>query len=162
MVRIRRFGVVRTSNVVAIHTLAIGLLIWIPVALILAAVGDIPSVDQSGNPITIPASQAIVGLLILVFVWGGLTWIFTAIRALFYNLVAGISGGGIEVELLQPPAPPYAAGPAWGQPPGGYGQPVAPPPAVEPPPVAERPSYDPAPRWDAPAPRDAERREPDR
>jgi hypothetical protein len=176
--RIRRFGVVRTSNVVAIHTLAVLLLIFIPVALILAAVGPITTEDQFGNPVTMQPGEAIIGFAIFVFVWAGLTWVFTAIRILLYNLVAGMSGGGIEVELFQPPAPAYAPGPAWGQqagapsaygspatgqspagyqPPSGYQPPAYQPPAQQPPPAPQPPpaetqprSYDPPPTTERP------------
>jgi hypothetical protein len=175
MVRIRRFGVVRTSNVVALWTLVVGLIIFIPVAVILAAAGDITTTDQFGNKFTFNGGTAIAGILIGIVFYAGFLWIFTAIGLLIYNLVAGLTGG-VEIELFQPAPPAYAAGPAWGQPPSappsGYGtptgyqqppsggyQPSAPPPAptadprppsYDPAPIAQPPTYDPAPRWEPP------------
>jgi hypothetical protein len=168
MVRIRRFGVVRTSNVVALWTLVTGLIFLIPVAVILAAAGDFTTTDQLGRTYSFNGGTAIVFFLVAIVFYAGFLWVFTAIGLLIYNLVAGLTGG-VEIELFQPPPPVYAAGPAWGQPPGnppgtytapsgGY-QPAAPPPAppadarapsYDPAPTAEPPTYDPAPRWEPP------------
>lgn len=129
MVRIRRFGVVRTSNIVALWTLVVGLIIFIPVALILAAAGSMTTTDGLGNTYTLDGGATIVGFLIGIIIYAGFLWIFTAIGLLIYNLVAGLTGG-VEMELFQPPAPAYVPGPAWGQPSaGGYGAPGGNPPS---------------------------------
>jgi hypothetical protein len=175
MVRIRRFGVVRTSNVVALWTLVVGLIFFIPIAVILAAAGDMTTTDQFGRQFTFNGGAAIAGILIFIVFYAGFLWVFTAIGLLVYNLVAGLTGG-VEIELFQPPPPVYVPGPAWGQqpsaPPGGYGtptgyqgppaggyQPPSAPPAppadarprsYDPAPMAQPPTYDPAPRWEPP------------
>jgi hypothetical protein len=129
MVRIRRFGVVRTSNIAALWTLVVGLIILVPFAIILAAAGEMTTTDQFGNQFTMSPGPIIVGFLVGIVIYAGFLWVFTAIGLLIYNLVAGFTGG-LEMELEQPPAPTYVAGPAWGQPPtstppGGAYQPPA-------------------------------------
>jgi hypothetical protein len=116
MVRIRRFGVVRTSNVVALWTLVIGLIILVPFAIILAAAGEMTTTDQFGNSFTMTPGPIIIGFLVGIIFYAGFLWVFTAIGLLIYNLVAGFTGG-VEMELVQPPQV-YVQGPAWGQPPG--------------------------------------------
>jgi hypothetical protein len=125
MVRIRRFGVVRTSNVVALWTLVIGLIFLVPFAIILAAAGEMTTTDQFGNTFTMSPGPVIIGFLVFVVFYAGFLWVFTAIGLLIYNLVAGFTGG-VEMELAQAPQV-YAAGPAWGQPPG-YSTPGGSPP----------------------------------
>jgi hypothetical protein len=177
MVRIRRFGVVRTSNVVALWTLVIGLIILVPFAIILAAAGEMTTTDQFGNTFTMTPGPIIIGFLIGIVFYAGFLWVFTAIGLLIYNLVAGVTGG-VEMEMVQP-TQVYAPGPAWGQPPGypasgggpqpggyqppgaygqsqsgyspapgGYAQPPAPPPA---PPATPWPAAEPPPAAERPS-----------
>jgi hypothetical protein len=117
MVRIRRFGVIRTSNVAALIYLFITLIFVVPFALVLAAGGGQPSVP--GQPDF--SGAGLVFLLIIPFVYAGLGWVFTAIGCLVYNLAAGFVGG-IEVQIERDePVPPPAAWqppPTW-QPPAG-------------------------------------------
>ena len=178
MVRIRRFGVVRTSNVVALWTLVIGLIFLVPFAIIVAAAGEMTTTDQFGNTFTMSPGPLIGTFLIGIVFYAGFLWIFTAIGLLIYNLVAGVTGG-VEMELVQPPVPAYAPGPAWGQPPaspavgtppgatyqppggygqsqaayaptqgGGWGQPPTPPPS---PPAAPHPAAEPPPMAERPS-----------
>jgi hypothetical protein len=128
MVRIRRFGVVRTSNVVALWTLVIGLIFLVPFAIILAAAGEMTTTDQFGNTFTMSPGPVIIGFLIFVVFYAGFLWVFTAIGLLIYNLVAGFTGG-VEMELAQAQQV-TAVGPAWGQPPAYPAPGGAPPPSA--------------------------------
>jgi hypothetical protein len=144
MVRIRRFGVVRTSNIVALWTFVVGLIFLIPFAIIIAAAGNMTTTDQFGRSVSINAGGAIIAFLIGIILYAGFLWVFTAIGLLIYNLVAGFTGG-IEVEVERQPAPMAAPGygppgyapPGYGAPPGyappGYGPPGSTPPGYGPP-----------------------------
>jgi hypothetical protein len=145
MFRIRRFGVVRSSNIVALWTLVVGLIILVPFAIIIAAAGEMATTDQFGNTFTMSPGPIIVAFLVGIIFYAGFLWVFTAIGLLIYNLVAGFTGG-VELELVQPPQV-YASGPAWGQPPsyppaGGAPQP---PGAYQPPAAYGQPGYPQAP-----------------
>jgi hypothetical protein len=121
--QIRRFGVIRTSNVVAFFYLAIIAIIFVPIAVIVA--------------LATPADQSMGGLgavgvlvfgLLAAILYGVFGWIFTALACLLYNFAAGVVGGiEIQLEAVQPPKPV----PTWGtpaQPGAGTGAP--PPPAT--------------------------------
>jgi hypothetical protein len=48
--------------------------------------------------------------IVAALVYGLIGWVFTAVLCLLYNLVAGWVGGiEVEVDRVEPPAPP----PAW-------------------------------------------------
>jgi hypothetical protein len=139
MVRIRRFGVVRTSTIVALWTLVAGLLVLIPFAIVVLAVGDLTTTDQFGNEVSFAAGASIIVFLVAIAVYAGFLWLFTAIAILIYNLVAGWVGG-VEMELVnvQPQYPQYAQYPPQQpppaqypsqqpQPPGGWNPPASPP-----------------------------------
>lgn len=110
MVRIRRFGVARTATVFALWTLAFGLIFFIPFAIVVLAAGDITTTDAFGNEVTFPAGAAVIFFLVIVAVYAGFGWIFTAISLLIYNLVAGWVGG-VQMELVNvhPQYPPQPA-----------------------------------------------------
>jgi hypothetical protein len=107
MYRIRRFGVVRTSNVFAILYFLITLIFVIPFVLVLAAAGPITTTDQFGNTTTIGGGSWIF-LLLIPFLYAALGWIFTAIFCLLYNLASRFTGG-IEVDVEGGPTPVAAA-----------------------------------------------------
>ncbi len=106
MFRVRRFGVIRTSNVVAFFYVVIVAVIFVPIASIVA--------------LTVPANQSVGGLgavgvlafgLLGAVVYGILGWIFTALACLLYNFAARMIGGiEIQLEAVPPPTPV----PAWG------------------------------------------------
>lgn len=96
MFRIRRFGVVRTSNVAAIAYFLITLVFVIPFALVLAA-GPVSMTDSFGNTARVEISPIL--LLIVPLLYAGLGWVFTALFCLIYNLAARITGGA-EFELV--------------------------------------------------------------
>ncbi|MGH2358224.1 MAG: hypothetical protein ACRDGJ_09460 [Candidatus Limnocylindria bacterium] len=120
MVRIRRFGVIRTANVAALIYLFITLIFVVPFALILAAGGGAPTVP--GQPDF--RGVGIVFLILIPLLYAGLGWVFTAVGCLLYNLAARFVGGiEVQVERDQPLLPPgWQPAPAWQQAP-----PVAPP-----------------------------------
>lgn len=95
MFRIRRFGVVRTSNVAAIIYLLITLVFVIPFALVLAA-GPISMTDSFGRTARVEISPFL--LLLFPLLYAVIGWVFTALFCLFYNLAARITGGA-EFEL---------------------------------------------------------------
>lgn len=103
MFRIRRFGVIKTSNVVALIYMVVVAIFVVPFALIVAIAGTASQVEGG-------AIGAIVLGVVAILAYGILGWIFTAIACLIYNLVAGWVGGiEVQVEAVAPPAPP----PAW-------------------------------------------------
>ena len=116
MVQIRRFGVVRTSNLVAVWTLLIGMLFFIPFALIVAIAGTLTVTDRFGNTASTGAIAAIaIGLFVVLF-YAAFLWVFTALGLLLYNLAARWTGG-VEIELrhpgerqASPPAAPLSGG----------------------------------------------------
>ncbi|MEX1169517.1 MAG: hypothetical protein WEE50_05180 [Chloroflexota bacterium] len=129
MFRIRRFGVIRTANVVAFLYVVIIAVIFVPIALLFAVA--VPGSGLAGNA----GGIAIVffGLLLAIF-YGIVGWIFTAIACLLYNFAAGMIGGiEIQLEAVQPP--PQAA--VWGATPTGPPPPAAP---ATPPPSSAPPS----------------------
>ena len=124
MFRIRRFGVIRTANVVAFLYVIVIAVIFVPLGLIFAVVA--PGFGSSGTGFAGNAGGlAIVffGLLLAVF-YGIVGWIVTALGCLLYNFAAGMIGGiEIQLEAVQAPPPPAV----WG------GSPSAPPTATYPP-----------------------------
>ena len=112
MVRIRRFGIVRTANVVAAMYIAAILIVGIPVALIIALAGVNTQFGTAGGVFVI------VSVLFFALLYAVVGWIATASGIALYNLVAG-RVGGIEMELqnVTPPAPPPAWGPVGATPP---------------------------------------------
>jgi hypothetical protein len=124
MFRVRRFGVIRTSNVVAFLYIVIVAVIFVPIAAIFALVT--PANQSIGGMGAV--GVLLFGLVAAVF-YGIIGWIFTALACLLYNFAAGMIGGiEIQLEAVEPPPPP----PVWGsanQPPGS---PSTPPPAAPP------------------------------
>jgi hypothetical protein len=126
MFRIRRFSVIKTSNVAAlIYMVAVAIFV-IPFALLFAVAGTASQV-QGG------VTGGIVFAVVAIFGYGLLGWVFTAFACLIYNLVAGWIGGiEVQVEPVAPPPPP----PSW-MPPATPTPP--PPPATRPPPPPSSP-----------------------
>jgi hypothetical protein len=115
MFRIRRFNVIKTSNVVALIYMVVVAVFAVPIALLVSIAGTASQVQ--GGPI----GGVVLGIAVILF-YGLLGWVFTAIGCLIYNLVAGWIGGiEVQVEAVAPPPPP----PSW--------MPPAPPPATRPP-----------------------------
>jgi hypothetical protein len=115
MVRLTRFGVVRTASVAAIVYLILTAIICIPAALIVSTT-PMTVTDQFGR--TFSTQGAGIFLLLLPLLYAAFGWIFTAIACLIYNLAAWITGG-IEFEAVSvaAPAPPPAAPPPAAPPP---------------------------------------------
>ncbi len=124
MVRIRRFGVMKTATVVAVMYMVIVAVIAIPVAAFVVVAGRDAGIGGVGG------AAILFVAVIAALAYGVLGWIVTAIAAAIYNLVAGWTGG-IEVEL-QAVAPPPPA-PTWGAPPPAQPAPPSQPPAPPPP-----------------------------
>lgn len=124
MFRIRRFGVIRTANVVAFLYVVIIAVIFVPIALIFAVAAPNAGIGgQGGAFIGNAGGIAIIffGLLLAIF-YGIVGWIFTAIACLLYNFAAGMIGGiEIQLEAVQPP-PPTAV---WGGTPSAPAPPTA-------------------------------------
>jgi hypothetical protein len=122
MVRLTRFGVVRTASVAAIVYLILSAIIFIPIALF-ASGTPMTITDQFGRTVTMQFPTLIFAFLPIFYAIFG--WIFTAIACLIYNLAAWATGG-IEFEAV--PVAPRSAAP----PPPVYQPPAAPPPAAPP------------------------------
>lgn len=111
MVRIRRFGIIRTANLVGMIYLLLSLIIIGVVVLIGLAAGPMEFTDSLGRRATFEVSPA---WLLLSLVYGIVGWLLTALFCLIYNLAAAITGG-VEVQLegdgasVAPPDAPPAA-----------------------------------------------------
>jgi hypothetical protein len=122
MFRIRRFSVIKTSNVVALIYMIIVAIFAVPFGLLVAIAGVGSNQVQGG------AVGGIAFALIAILGYGLFGWIFTAIGCLIYNLAAGWVGGiEVQVEAVAPPPPP----PAWM--PSTTPPPPAQPPSAQPP-----------------------------
>jgi hypothetical protein len=109
MVRIRRFSVIRTANVLAVIYLIVTAIFAIPFALILSA-SPMTYTDQLGQTYSYSISPIFV--LLVPFLYAGFGWVFTAIGCLIYNLAARFTGG-VEFQAVSVDvAPAPAAGPA--------------------------------------------------
>jgi hypothetical protein len=125
MVRIRRFSVIRTANVLAVIYFLVTAIFALPFALILAA-NPITFTDQFGR--TSSTSISPIFALFIPFLYAGVGWVFTAIGCLIYNLAARFTGGiefqavSVDAPSTPPPAPapqaPAPQAPAPQEPPG--------------------------------------------
>jgi len=108
MVRIRRFGVIRTANVAAVIYFFLIAIFAIPAALIVAS-GPSTVTDQFGRRVDLGFTPVVI--LLLPFLYAAFGWVFTALGCLVYNLAARFTGG-IEFEAIavhpQVPATPPA------------------------------------------------------
>ncbi len=88
--RVKRISVIQTSSVSAIIMLILSLILVIPIGWIMSSVGGF------GFPGIHVTELAFV--IFLPIIYGGLTFILTAICCLIYNMAAKWTGG-IELEL---------------------------------------------------------------
>ena len=108
MVRIQRFGVIRTATVVAVVYLLAAAIFFIPFAL-LAVVFRTGSAGSDGSA---GLSFIVVAFLIAIF-YGVIGWIITAIGCAIYNVAAGWVGGiELRIEAVEPPPPPVSWAPS--------------------------------------------------
>ncbi len=123
MIRIRRFGIVKTATVAAamyaVMTLIVTLVILFPLAII--GVSMVPDGGFAGF------GAGVAGVLLFglfgAAIYAVIGWIVTAIACAIYNLAAGWVGGiEMQVEALGPVGP-SGGYPAYGAP-GGYGAPA--------------------------------------
>jgi len=114
MSRIRRFGVVKTATVVAVmYMLMIGI-VFVPLAVIVVALGRD---NNAGGAFAV----LVIGLLAAI-AYGIGSWIFTALACVLYNVAARWTGGiEVQVESVTPQEPVQV----W--------RPTAPPPPARPP-----------------------------
>ena len=109
MVRIRRFGIVQTANVVAAIYAIVIAIFFLPIAAFIAVAGRETGLGEVG------AVAVVVGGPIIALIYAVVIWIFTALAAALYNLVAG-RVGGIEIQLETVMSRPEAPVATWGQP----------------------------------------------
>jgi len=134
MIRIRRFGVVRTATVAAV-LYGLGSLIFFAIFAVIfllagSSLSDIPGTDLPGFAVGAGGAVGIlIGGVIFAAIYAVFGWIITAILCLLYNAVAGMTGG-IELQLEAPPVAPAPPAPTWSPPAGS--PPVAPPPPSPP------------------------------
>ena len=110
MVRIRRFGVIRTSNVAGVIYFILTAIFVIPFTLF-AASTPMNVTDSLGRTVSFDVPWLF--LLFVPFLYGAIGWLFTALACLIYNLAARWTGG-VEFEAIAvtPAAPPPAPPPA--------------------------------------------------
>lgn len=109
MYRVRRLGVVKTTNtVVGMYVVVFGV-----IGLLVALFASVAYVSTSSGGTTFVWPSAIAALLVAFLFYFVFIWIGVALACVVYNLVAGRTGG-IEIELtrVEPPVPV----PTWGQP----------------------------------------------
>ena len=166
-VRIRRFGVLRTSSVVAAMYFVGFAVILVPILLLFFAAAPAgPRGSPTGtNPF---GALGIVGVLLfavlIAALYAVIGWVFTAIACLVYNFVARFAGGiEVDVERFGEPAygSPYGSATAWGPAPASWPsgpstQAPGSPPGSAPPPSYPSASY-PPPQGYGPQADDAER-----
>ncbi len=128
MIRIRRFGVLRTATVLAVLYALAALIIFAIFALFILLAGTQQPALPGGFDMGPGAVGILIAGLILSAFYGLFGWIFTAMFCLLYNWVAGFTGG-VEFELKA--APSVTA------------QTISPPPAVPPSPVSPEPPASP-------------------
>ena len=137
MVRIRRFGVLRTASVLAL-IYALAALVFFAFFAVFVLLAGVQSPNLPGGLPGFDAGVGAVGILIFgaiaAALYGIFGWIFTAIACLLYNWVAGFAGG-VEIKLEAVPVVAVPAAPS---------APVAPPPPAAPPPSGPPPGEPPA------------------
>lgn len=101
MVRIRRFGVIRTANLAAIAFALFTLIVIIPFVIILFAAGPISFTDRTGQSVDFSGSPLL--LLFVPLAYAIIGWVVTALWCLVYNLAAALTGG-VEIQLEGDPA----------------------------------------------------------
>ncbi|HEY7735339.1 MAG TPA: hypothetical protein VH813_00945 [Candidatus Limnocylindrales bacterium] len=115
MFRIRRFGVVKTANMVAAMYVAV-ILVLVIIFVPFLAIASV-SINGVPQPAGVSLGGGLIGLLIggvlIAVIYALVGWVITAIGCLLYNFVAGFVGG-IEVQLEQLMPPPPPAVPDWG------------------------------------------------
>lgn len=123
MFRIRRFGVIRTANIVAAMYLVVIAVIFVPILALVSAIGARSGLGGGGG-----VGVLIFGLVASVL-YAAVGWVFTAIACALYNALAGVVGGiEFQLEAVEPP-PPAAGLSTWGAP---QAPPDAPPPSPPP------------------------------
>ncbi len=120
MVRIRRFGIIRTANMVAALYALISIVIFGLIFVPLALIGVSAMPGNMGTQFGAGAVGVLIFGLIIVALYAIMGWIVTAIGCAIYNLVAGWVGG-IEVQLES--TTPMGGYPGYGAP-AGYGAPT--------------------------------------
>ena len=117
MVRIRRFGVLRTASVLAL-LYGLAALAFFGIFAVIILLAGVQSPNLPGGIPGFEAGAGAVGVLIFgaiaAVIYGIFGWIFTAIACLLYNWVAGFAGGveiKLEAVVLPAQAPPPVAPP---------------------------------------------------
>jgi hypothetical protein len=149
MIRIRRFGVVRTATVAAV-LYGLGSLIFFAILAVFfliagSSLSDVPGTNLPGFAIGAGGAIGIlIGGVIFAAIYGVFGWIITAVLCLMYNVVAGMTGG-IELQLEASPARSAPATPpaGWTSPAPAASPPAAPP-AASPAAPTEPPTEPPA------------------
>ncbi len=109
MYRVRRVGVVKTTNtVVGMYVVVFGV-----IGLLVAVFAGAAYVGSSRGETTIVWPSLIAGLVFALLFYLVIIWIGVALACVVYNLVAGRTGG-IEVELARVEPPVLV--PTWGPP----------------------------------------------
>ncbi len=129
MVRIRRFGVLRTASVLAL-IYALAALVFFAIFAVFVLLAGVQSPNLPGGLPGFDAGVGAIGVLIFgaiaAALYGIFGWIFTAIACLLYNWVAGFAGG-VEIKLEAVPVPTVPPSPVVTAPPAS---PPAEPPAA--------------------------------
>ena len=131
--RIRRVGVFSCAKIVGILYAVIGLFAGLFMAFFSMLGATFGETDMGQEGAIFGALFGIGGIIFMPIIYGVMGFIFTAIGAAIYNLLAG-AVGGIEVDLE--PMGPSGHAPLTGQsypppglpsPPAGSGTPTSPP-----------------------------------
>ncbi len=100
MMRIRSVGVLSVAKIAGLLYTGLGVLL-VPIFLLVGLVGAMASKQNTG--------LGMAGMLVLAvcapFFYGGIGFLFGALSAFLYNLVAGWVGG-VEIELQEAPLAP--------------------------------------------------------
>lgn len=95
MKRVKKFGILQTAKVAAIMYFIMAAIIMLPFGLISSMVGHqaFPGMPFTGG----------IFFVLMPFFYGAFSFVAVALGCLFYNLIAGWTGGiEIEVETTDP------------------------------------------------------------
>ena len=102
MQRVRRFGVIQTSNMAAMMYFVLAILFLLPFFFFASLIPDMSN-EMGAEAAGFDTSFSVFSGIFLFFIppiYAAIGWVTTAIMCWFYNLIAGFVGGiAIDLQL---------------------------------------------------------------